>query len=437
MSEKLENNVRLYPYFRLAGDALAWLPIFFLFFSQYLTLSEVVALEAVYYIAVVFAEVPSGYFSDRFGRRKTLLLSSATLIACYVVFLSGQSFLVLAIGQVLLAMSLAFRSGTDTSLLYESLKALGRADEYGDREAKAGQLGFLATAIAALAGGVSGGFDLSYPYWISLASACATLYVASRFTEPGLTPAVAIQAAAAQSNGTGVSAGVNAGVSTGSRELPGITQGFIEQLADCLRYLRVPLLAGLFIYYVYLYMIVHIPYEFYQPYLALLGADNRLSGYSASLLAGVLFALTAMVGSFASKYSMSLLRRFGLTGLLGAAALLELLVIAGLAIWLHPVLALLVILRSGPMAVVAAPINSTIAPLIKDSHRATFLSIRSLAGRLAFSGMLAGFASMIPAGAAIEWEALSMVLRVALVVGVAGIVLLWLMTKRVSSHLTT
>ena len=97
-------------------------------------------------------------------------------------------------------------------------------------------------------------------------------------------------------------------------------------------------------------------------------------------------------------------------------------------------LALLVILRSGPMAVVVAPVNSTIAPLIKDAHRATFLSIRSLAGRLAFSGMLAGFAFLIPHGAAIEWEALSLVLRVALVIGVAGILLLWLMTRHVFLH---
>ena len=84
------------------------------------------------------------------------------------------------------------------------------------------------------------------------------------------------------------------------------------------------------------------------------------------------------------------------------------------------------------MAVVVAPVNSTIAPLIEDSHRATFLSIRSLAGRLAFSGMLAGFAFLIPHGAAIEWEALSLVLRVALVIGLAGILLLWLMTRQAS-----
>jgi len=209
-----------------------------------------------------------------------------------------------------------FRSGTDTSLLYESLNALGRASEYGDREAKAGQYGFLATAIAALAGGIAGGFDLSLPYWLSLASACAMLFVVSRFTEPGFQPANPSQSSARQDP------------VADPTEAPGITQGFVDQLGDCLRYLRVPLLAGLFIYYVYLYMIVHIPYEFYQPYLSLLDKENRLSGYSAPLLAGVLFALTAIVGSFASKYSMDWLRRFGLVGLLGGAALLELLVIA-------------------------------------------------------------------------------------------------------------
>ena len=192
-----------------------------------------VALEAVYYIAVVLAEVPYGYFSDRFGRRKTLLVSSAALIACYLFFLSGQSFLVLSIGQVLLAISLAFRSGTDTSLLYESLNALGRADEYGDREARAGQVGFLATAIAAVAGGVSGSFALSYPYWISLASACAMLWVVYRFTEPSH-----------QSDSTTTATGGH------SSDKSGVAHGFIDQLGDCLRYLRVPLLAGLFIYYV-------------------------------------------------------------------------------------------------------------------------------------------------------------------------------------------
>ena len=410
---RLGRNIELYPYFRITADGLAWLPVFFLFFSQYLTLAEVVALEAVYYLAVVVAEVPSGYFSDRFGRRRTLLLSSAALILSYLFFLSGATFWVFAMGQVLLAASLAFRSGSDTSLLYESLTALDRAREYGDREAKAGQYGFIATAVAALAGGLAASVNLSWAYWISLVTAFAMLFVVQQFSEPG-----------AHSNNHSPHSG------PGDMHEPGAAS-FVKQLHACLTYLRTPLLAILFFYYVYLYVLVHIPYEFYQPYLALLDGDDRLAGFSAPVTAGVLFASTALVGALASRYSMVLVRRLGLAGLLGSAALLELLIIAGMALWLHPVLALLIVLRSGPMAVVTAPLQSTIAPLIKDAHRATFLSIRSLAGRLAFSILLTGFALLIPHGSAIEWGALSLVLRVGMAIGIVGIVVLWLFNRRV------
>ena len=114
----LERNINLYPKYRAAADAMAWLPVFFLYFSERLSLSEVLLLEAVYYIAVVFIEVPSGYMSDRFGRRRTLLLSCIAILAAYVFFLFSGSFTGLAVGQLLLAAGIAFRSGTDLSLIH-------------------------------------------------------------------------------------------------------------------------------------------------------------------------------------------------------------------------------------------------------------------------------------------------------------------------------
>ena len=153
------------------------------------------------------------------------MLSCVTLVVSYLFFLSGQTFLLLAVGQILLAMSLAFRSGTDTSLLYESLSALGRANEYGDREAKAGQYGFLATAIAALVGGITGSFDLSLPYWLSLASACAMMFVVFRFTEPGLQAEFLTQASATKHQ--------TARIGEDPTEPAGVTQGFLDQLGEC------------------------------------------------------------------------------------------------------------------------------------------------------------------------------------------------------------
>ena len=77
----IERNVRLYPLYQAFFNAYFWLPVFFLYFSKHFSLAQVLQLEAIYYLAVVSLEVPSGYFSDVIGRRPTLLTSSSNVIA--------------------------------------------------------------------------------------------------------------------------------------------------------------------------------------------------------------------------------------------------------------------------------------------------------------------------------------------------------------------
>ena len=76
----MQRNIRLYPWFRAASDGHAWITVFFLYMSQKLPLDQVIELSAVYYLSVFVLEVPSGYFSDRIGRRRTLLIAAAALI---------------------------------------------------------------------------------------------------------------------------------------------------------------------------------------------------------------------------------------------------------------------------------------------------------------------------------------------------------------------
>ncbi len=133
--ERLQRNVELYPWYVGFFNAFFWMPVFFLFFNEHVSLSEVLQLEAVYYAAVVALEVPSGYFSDKVGRRPTLIISSTALLAAYVLFFFGSTFIVFAAAQALLAMGIAFNSGTDASFHYDSLVALGREDEFDQREA--------------------------------------------------------------------------------------------------------------------------------------------------------------------------------------------------------------------------------------------------------------------------------------------------------------
>ncbi|MEM7258834.1 MAG: MFS transporter, partial [Pseudomonadota bacterium] len=145
-----EKNIRIYPWYQAAAGFLPWMPVFFLYFSQTVSLDKAIELGAIYYLAVVIFEVPSGYFSDRFGRRTTLLCAAVFALASYSVFLFASAFTWFAMGQILLAGAIAFQSGSDSSLLYDSLTELNRQQDYEAHEARSQQFGMTSLAISVI-----------------------------------------------------------------------------------------------------------------------------------------------------------------------------------------------------------------------------------------------------------------------------------------------
>lgn len=67
--------------------------------SSVLPLDRVIQLSAIYYLAVFILEVPSGYFSDRIGRRTTLLLAALCLAVAFACFIVGSGFWLFVAGQ--------------------------------------------------------------------------------------------------------------------------------------------------------------------------------------------------------------------------------------------------------------------------------------------------------------------------------------------------
>ena len=139
-------NIALYPWFRVLKSLVFWQAVWFLYFQNTLSAAEAILLYAVYDVATTALEVPSGYMSDRLGRRLTLIASALAGLAGSMLLAFGDSFFVFALGQVLLGASAAFLSGTDSALLYESLVAAGRQDEIEEQELKAWRFSFSALA---------------------------------------------------------------------------------------------------------------------------------------------------------------------------------------------------------------------------------------------------------------------------------------------------
>ena len=395
-----ERNLRLYPWYAVGFNAFAWMPIFFLYFSERMSLEKVLLLEAIYYAVVVLLEVPSGYFSDVVGRKVTLLISCAALIGAYVLFVIDSSFAVFVAAQVLLAMGISFNSGTDTSFHYDSLASLNREDEYASREAVVARNGLLSSALAALVGGCAGAIGLRYAYVASAIAAIGTFVLVSTFVEPR---------------------------SHKRATFPG--SGVVRQLSLCLGYLRHKSLAWLFGFAVLMTVLNHIPYEFYQPYIKLTSDDFRIAGATAPAVAGVHMALAMLIGAFAASHSIRIRDRVGIGPTLLLSVALQTALIAVMAIALNAWIIPLVLLRVAPRGLMTAPLNAAITPRVPQAQRATYLSMQSLVGRLSFSGLLLGLSALAGSETGTNWPSLRRMLLACSLVAVAGLFLL-LITQR-------
>ena len=399
MQSACHKNISRYPWFIAFSGLLFWFPVFFLYFSSKVSIDQVLMLEAIYYTCVVLLEVPSGYLSDLLGRRVTLIASSLSALCSYLVFFIADDFFLLMIAQSLLAAHISFKSGTDSSLLFESLVMCRRESEIGDELARAQRFGLFATAIAALLGGIIGGYHLALPYALSAMAAVAALVLSLKFIEP-------------------------------SKPEDSIARPVTDQFMEIAQYLKKPQLVWLFLFGIVIFILVHVPYEYFQPYIKLLFISS--SDYDQSpLVAGVLICVTMLLGSYASSYSIGLKRRFG-TG----TALLLIIVIAFAIICImasisHVLVLAVLMLRSVPMALSTPIIQSVLHENITDRIRASFLSVLSLISRLSFALTLLITALIMGELQTLAFSQLQLILLGYIALAMIFIPVFWLYRKKV------
>ena len=97
-------------------------PIWYGFASQRLSASQVGIYFGVLYATQLIAEVPTGAFADKFGRRKSALVGAFMMPIMPLVLYFGHSFTSYLLAAMLYGLSLAFLSGSLDALLYDDRK---------------------------------------------------------------------------------------------------------------------------------------------------------------------------------------------------------------------------------------------------------------------------------------------------------------------------
>ncbi|WP_299566901.1 MFS transporter [uncultured Sulfitobacter sp.] len=377
---RVERNIRLIPWYRLFDSLLFWQAIWFLYFQANLSGAEAIFLYSVYDISTTVLEVPSGYFSDRVGRRRTLVISAAFGVLGCLAIAFGGSFAVFALGQSLLGASTAFKSGTDTSLMFESLTAAGRAREVEAQEVRVWRFSLAGFAMSAVSGGALAMWFPAAPFFASAAAFGIAVALTWRMVEP-------------------------------ERHTTDEAQSLPELLRTLRAALRHPVLAWLFALAVLMYGFSHLPFIFGQPFILRALEDVGL-GAQTPLVSGAVTSVMMLVSAAASVVAVRLRKAAGLPLILLGAFALQI-GLAGTLAMTTSVLAIgILFLRMVPDSLATPFITARIQPLLTDSSRATYLSLQSLAGKLAFAATLIFAASGAARAGLLPTEDLQRILAV-------------------------
>jgi MFS family permease len=166
-----------------------WWPIWVVYLTDKrgLSLTQVTALDSVFWLIIVVAQVPAGAVADRWGRRSALILASLFLAGGIAVFGLADSYVLILISYAGWGLGLAFQYGGDSAFLFDTLRMLGRPEEFQKVYGR-----YWGVASVGVIGGLllgapmAAATDLSLPIVVSGGIALLATCAALSFREPAL-----------------------------------------------------------------------------------------------------------------------------------------------------------------------------------------------------------------------------------------------------------
>jgi MFS family permease len=187
---------------RIYAFGAAWMgvvvmPVYVPFLTaRGLTPGDVLSLQAVYGVAVMLFEIPTGAICDIAGRRRTLIIGAALNLLGLIAFAAAEGFAAYAAVEVLLAAGWSLASGADIALIYDVLDQTGAPrDERRRVLANYVLAQVLGEAAASLLGGALAVWSLAAVGWVTAAEAVAPLLIACILPGPSGASAAPVRVA--------------------------------------------------------------------------------------------------------------------------------------------------------------------------------------------------------------------------------------------------
>lgn len=182
-----EGNVWKSFLYRFLMQFQLWWPIWvvYLLKDRGLSLTQITILDVPFFLLMVLAEVPTGAVADRFGRRVSLMVGSCMFAVAVFVFGIADNYAIILVSYTAWGFGMTFQSGADTAILYDSLKAAGREDDFQRINSRLWALTSGSVLTAILVGApLAAATSYTFPILLSAGIALAAVPVAFLMHEP-------------------------------------------------------------------------------------------------------------------------------------------------------------------------------------------------------------------------------------------------------------
>ncbi|MBU2639396.1 MAG: MFS transporter [Nanoarchaeota archaeon] len=148
------------------------------------TATQIFALSAIAMASNLLFEIPSGYLSDKFGRKKTLILCGIAYTIGSVIYAFFSKFYLFVLAQIIFGIGGSLLSGTDTSLIYDSLTQVKKINLFKKIEGGSRFFIRIAASSASFLGGLLALITLRTPFYFAAIVPMIMIPLAFSMMEP-------------------------------------------------------------------------------------------------------------------------------------------------------------------------------------------------------------------------------------------------------------
>lgn len=185
-----ESNIPKFFIYRALYNFMLFLPVWVIFLQQKhnLSLTQVTLLDSAFWLTMALTEVPTGAVADTLGRKHSQLIGMVLATGSILLFGLAPNYLLLIIANSLWAFAITFISGADLAFFYDTLRELGREDEYPKYRGRLSAVVLASIAVSSALGGLIGEFNLRATFLLTAALMVVGTVFLLWLKEPPLEP---------------------------------------------------------------------------------------------------------------------------------------------------------------------------------------------------------------------------------------------------------